>query len=247
MIEVRPLTELPDLARAVELQREIWGFADIDLLPVRLFVVATKIGGRILGAFDSGRMIGFCLAIPGLKPGGKFYLHSHMLGVLPEYQNAGIGRRLKLVQRDEALARGVPLIEWTFDPLELKNAFFNIERLGCVIRRYVHNQYGITSSQFDQGMPTDRCTAEWWLDHPRVHAFLAGAPPPRPPIEHTIEIPYAITELRKSDVRKAREIQARAGDQFERAFSQGLAVVGFERTESAGRYLIGRWSPEDAL
>ncbi len=127
---IREIAEHDELEEAVNLQQPIWGFEDVELLPLRLFVVATKIGGHVLGAFDGERMIGFCLAIPGLKPGGVVYLHSHMLGVLPDYRNQGIGRQLKLRQREDALARGIGLIEWTFDPLELKNAFLNIERLG---------------------------------------------------------------------------------------------------------------------
>src|SRR5271170_6963065 len=114
MIEIRGLTESEDLKTVVKLQREIWGFEDVDLLPLRLFVVASKIGGQVFGAFDGRRMVGFCLAIPWLKAGGKTYLHSHMLGVTQEYRNAGVGRMLKLVQRDDALKRGVSLIEWTF-------------------------------------------------------------------------------------------------------------------------------------
>src|SRR5690242_12175490 len=130
-IEIRQLVELSEFAEVVRLQREIWGFDDIELLPLRLFVVADKIGGQVLGAFDRRKMIGFCLCIPGLKSGGKQYFHSHMLGVQPSYRNTGLGRRMKFAQRDYALACGIDLIEWTFDPLELKNAFFNIERLGA--------------------------------------------------------------------------------------------------------------------
>ena len=130
MVEIRKLTKHEELAGSVRLQKEIWGFEDIELLPLRLFVVAEKIGGQVLGAFDGDKMVAFCLGIPGLKPGGHYYLHSHMLGVLPEYRNTGLGRQLKLRQRSDALERGIALIEWTFDPLEIKNAFFNIERLG---------------------------------------------------------------------------------------------------------------------
>ena len=135
-------SERQQFREAVALQKTIWGFERCELLPLRLFVVATKIGGQVFGAYDDGRMVAFCLAIPGLKPDGKIYLHSHMLGVLPGYRNAGIGRQLKLRQRDDALARGIDLIEWTFDPLDIKNAYFNIERLGAIVRRYVRNQYG---------------------------------------------------------------------------------------------------------
>jgi predicted GNAT superfamily acetyltransferase len=157
MIDIRPLTEREDLKAVVRLQRQIWGFEDVDLIPLRLFVVASKIGGQVYGAFDGAHLIGFCMAIPGLKPGGHTYLHSHMLGVLPEYRNARVGRSLKLAQRDDALSRGIDLIEWTFDPLEIKNAFFNMERLGAIVRRYVPNQYGTTSSPLHGGLPTDRC------------------------------------------------------------------------------------------
>src|SRR4051795_7439557 len=120
-IEVRPLVATTDLGEAVRLQQEIWGFRDVELLPVRLFVVATKVGGQVFGAYDGERMIGFLLAIPGLKPGGGSFLHSHMMGVVSEYRNQRVGRMLKVRQREEALERGIDVVEWTFDPLELKN------------------------------------------------------------------------------------------------------------------------------
>ena len=166
MAEVRALTAHDEFREAVRLQRQIWGFEDVDLLPPRLFVVATKIGGMVLGAFDGARMAGFCIVLPAVKRDGLTYLHSHMLGVLPEYRNAGVGRALKLAQREEALARGIDLMEWTFDPLDAKNAFFNIERLGAIARRYVPNQYGITSSPLHGGLPTvsssaDGCKIYW--------------------------------------------------------------------------------------
>jgi predicted GNAT superfamily acetyltransferase len=241
VIEIAVLSTQPEFKAAVELQKEIWGFAEIELLPVRLFVVATKIGGQALGAFDGERMVGFCLAIPGLKPGGKGYLHSHMLGVLPEYNNRGLGRSMKLAQREDALQRKIDLIEWTFDPLEIKNAYFNIEKLGAIIRRYVPNQYGTTSSFLHGGLPTDRCTAEWWIDTDRVDAAVSGRPVSRPAIEATIEVPTAIAELRKSDPKQAREIQKAIGERFQKLFAMGLAVVGFDRSEQTGSYLLGFW------
>jgi len=241
MIEIRALTSHSDFADAVRLQQQIWGFEEIELLPVRLFVVASKVGGQVFGAFDGSRMIGFCMAIPGLKPGGKSYLHSHMLGVLPEYRDAHIGRRLKLAQRDDALSRGIQLIEWTFDPLEIKNAFFNMERLGAIVRRYVYNQYGTTSSPLHGGLPTDRCIAEWWIGTPRVKAIIAGEVFARHPIEARIPIPSDIAVIRKEDPARAREIQREASVQFQEAFDRGLAVIGFEKSTEAGTYLIGKW------
>lgn len=241
VIEVRALTQLEEVTDAVRLQKEIWGFEDIELLPLRLFVVATKIGGQAFGAYDGLRMVGFCLAIPGLKPGGKYYLHSHMLGVTHDYRNAGVGRLLKLAQRDDAIARGVPLMEWTFDPLEIKNAYFNMQRLGAIVRRHVYNQYGLTSSHLHGGLPTDRCVAEWYLDTDRVRNIIAGTPPPQPPIEARIEVPTAIERLRLEDPAEARRIQKTVSDQFQLHFSNGLAVVGVEKNSETGTFLLAKW------
>jgi len=241
MIEIHQLTQLEEFATVVRLQREIWGFDDVELLPQRLFVVADKIGGQILGAFDNGKMVAFCLGIPGLKAGGKYYIHSHMMGVLPPYRNSGLGRRLKLEQRLWALARDVELIEWTFDPLQLKNAFFNIERLGVIIRRYVHNQYGTTSSTLHGGLPTDRLVPEWWIRSPRVEALTSGHPFTRNPTQARISIPSNINDLIQNDPARGRQIQKDVGDQFDQQFRAGLAVIGFEKSEDSGTYLLGTW------
>ena len=241
MIEVRSLTENHEFQEAVALQRTIWGFEEIELLPVRLFVVATKVGGQVFGAFDQGRMVAFLLSIPGLKPQGKYYLHSHMMGVLSDYRNAGIGRLLKLKQREEALSRDITVVEWTFDPLELKNAFFNIERLGAVVRRYVLNQYGTTTSALHGGLPTDRCVAEWYLDEDRVTVLLNTGKLIRPPEAARIEVPTAIQDWKLSNPARAREVQASISAQFQEHFRNGLAVVGFERGEDKGTYILGKW------
>jgi predicted GNAT superfamily acetyltransferase len=235
-IDIQPLTNERQFRDAVELQKTIWGFDDIELLPVRFFVVATKVGGQALGAFDEGRMVAFCMAIPGLKPGGKSYLHSHMLGVLPEYRDFGLGRRLKLRQREDAIAAGIGLIEWTFDPLEIKNAYFNIERLGALVRRYVRNQYGTTTSHLHGGLPTDRCTAEWYVNSERVRAVIAGEPLVRPPTVVRIEAPVATDGDR-------RKTQSRMADEFEAAFDHGLTVAGVDRTPEGGAYLLAEVTP----
>ena len=240
VIEIRKLTELEEFRSAVQLQKVIWGFDDIDLLPLRFFVVASRVGGQVLGAFDGGAMIAFCLGIPGIKPSGHAYLHSHMLGVLPQYHNLGIGRRLKLRQREDALARSIPLIEWTFDPLELKNAFFNIERLGAIVRRYSVNQYGVTASPLHGGLPTDRCYAEWWIDSPRVHATLAGTRL-QPDTVERIAFPANIAQIRSEDNARAREIQQANAEKFQSAFARGLAATGFTRNDAEGIYLLEPW------
>jgi predicted GNAT superfamily acetyltransferase len=241
MIEIRALHNHEEFVEAVQLQQIIWGFDEVELLPVRLFVTATKVGGQAFGAFDEGKMVGFCLAIPGIKPKSKPYLHSHMLGVLKDYRDAGVGRMLKLEQRKDALARGIELMEWTFDPLEIKNAYFNMERLGAVVRRFVLNQYGTTSSKLHGGLPTDRCVAEWWLASPRVEALLAGKQPERAEIVDRISVPSDIYEIKETDHARAREIQQRVSSHFLEKFAKGLAVTGFERTPESGTYLLSTW------
>jgi predicted GNAT superfamily acetyltransferase len=244
VIRIRRLAEHTEFAEAVDLQRRIWGFEELELLPVRLFVTALKVGGQALGAFDGTRMVGFCLAIPGIGPGGTNYLHSHMLGVLEEYRNAGVGRKLKLAQREDALARGIDLVEWTFDPLELKNAWFNIERLGAIVRRFVPNQYGCTTSPLHAGLPTDRCVAEWRLESPRVKNILAGNAPKHSDTVARIDVPAEIDSLKHADPVKAREIQSRVREEFLQSLSDDLAVTGFERTPDAGVYLLQKWPSE---
>ena len=221
---------------AVALQKFIWGFEDVDLLPARLFIVATKIGGQAFGAYDGDRIVGFCLAIPGIKHGARAYLHSHMLGVAPSHRDLGVGRMLKLCQREDALARGIDLMEWTFDPLEVKNAYFNIERLGVVVRRFVRNQYGFTTSHLHRGLPTDRCTAEWWMGSSRVIGLLSGNPEPRQPVEERIPVPI--------DPEQAHAEHARVTDQLQAHLESGLAVTGFERTATHGIYLLSKWQSQ---
>jgi predicted GNAT superfamily acetyltransferase len=240
-LTLRKLTSIADFEEAVALQKTIWGFADIELLPRRLFVVANKIGGQTMGAFDGDRMVAFLIAIPGVKADGTQYIHSHMLGTLREYRDRGLGKKLKLMQRDDALERGIQLVEWTFDPLELKNAFFNIERLGAVVCRFVPNQYGTTSSHLHGGLPTDRCIAEWWVGSPRVTTVLSGSKREREAIQARIDIPANIADLRTADPSKAREVQQRVCEQFLEHQRNGLAVVAFESTRETGSYLFAPW------
>jgi predicted GNAT superfamily acetyltransferase len=239
---VRHISDPTRMRDCVELQKEVWGFDDADLLPVRMLVVASKVGGQVFGAYDGDRLAGFLAAIPGVKPSGEVYLHSHMLGVRDEYRNSGVGKQLKHEQRRDAIDRGFMLVEWTFDPLELKNAYFNIERLGAVVRRFTLNQYGFTSNRFDTGLPSDRCTAEWWVSSRRARAVASGASNrPWPTVDARIAVPVEVALLRELDSPKAREVQHRVSQQFLEHFSKGLAVIGFERTETHGVYLLGEW------
>lgn len=238
---IRDCLSLEDLQQCVAVQKTVWGFADKDLIPVRFFVVARKIEGQVIGAFAaSGQMVGFCLGVPALR-GSTVYLHSHMLAVLPAYRTTGVGRRLKLEQRRQALDRGITLAEWTFDPLEWKNAAFNLNRLGAIARRYVPNQYGISSSPLHRGLPTDRLVAEWWLDSPRVLARFKGNTGAPDPVQARIAVPLEILENPGENNRVIADVQSRLRDQFQQAFAEGLAAIGWEVTGATGSYLLGLW------
>ena len=242
-VVIRRCQGLEELHACVGLQKEIWNFTDAELVPLRMFVVAVKVGGQVMGAFDGNEMVGFALSVPGTRS-GHVYLHSHMLAVRKEHRNSGLGRRLKLLQREDALSRGIELIEWTFDPLEIKNAYLNIEKLGAISRRYNINQYGITSSPLQGGLPSDRLIAEWWLKSMRVQTLLATGKNPSFQQRAAIEVPGPIYEWKAAtETRgKAQQVQERNRQQFLRSFDDRLAVLGYERDpEGNGEFLLGDW------
>ena len=195
-IVIRNCDGLEELEACVQLQKEVWGFNDIDIVPARVFLVASKIGGQVIGAFRGEELVGYTLSIPGNR-NGHVYLHSHMLAVTESCRNLGLGRKLKLAQREDALEKGIELIEWTFDPLEIKNAYLNIVKLGAIARRYNINQYGSFSSPLQGGLPTDRLVAEWWLRSDRVEAVLADQGPRPFTTEKTIAVPAEIYSWKK--------------------------------------------------
>jgi predicted GNAT superfamily acetyltransferase len=231
VIEIREISALSALEEAMRLQQRVWGYADLEALPLSWFVITRETGGQVLAAYSAGEMIGFCAAIAAIGKDGRPYLHSHMLAVLERFRNAGVGRALKLRQRDDALARGIDRIEWTFDPLELKNGYFNLVRLGAIARRYSENHYGLTASPLHGGLPTDRLVAEWRLCEKgsNRHAEVAAR----------IAYPAGIARIRSEEPERAREIQRANAALFRDAFARGLAVTGFERTEREGVYLLG--------
>ena len=221
----------------VDLQKQIWGYSEIDTVPDQMFIVARESGGQVLFAFDQDQPIGFALAFAAIDE-GTIYLHSHMVGVVPGYQNRGAGRLLKLAQRDGAIARGINLIEWTFDPLQLRNAHFNLVRLGAVVRRYIPNLYGRTSSPLHGGLPTDRLVAEWWIQSIRVADILSGKPHVPTSDEVRISLPSTIREICVTDVQEAEKIQKRVREEFEHQFAEGRSAVGFEFDEKQSSYIL---------
>lgn len=242
-IRIESLTGFEQFDRCAALQETVWGSGDGDAVSRRIFTVVSHIGGQVLGAFDGDTLVGFAFALPGYRD-GQAYLHSHILAVLPDYRNAGIGRRLKFAQRNDAIARGFDLMEWTFDPLEIKNAHLNIARLGAVVRRYHPNLYGFSSSPLQGGLPTDRLYAEWWLRSPRVVGLLRGEALPPQAIEQRITVPRAICEWKQDPQRRilAEAVQSGNRKAFASAFQRDLAAVGYEcDNEGNGAFLLGRW------
>ena len=234
-IEIRHCESLAEYEECVRLQRTTWG-KDI-LVPSAIFVVAHHTGGQAFAAFDGAKMAGFTLALAGTR-GGEPFLHSHMTAVLTEYQDRGVGRRLKLFQRQDALKHGIRLVEWTYDPLELKNARFNLVRLGAVVRRFIPNCYGITDSPMHAGLPTDRFIAEWWLDSDRVKDILADNPSPTAGAVQRVSIPADISDIKIKNREAAEHIQSEVRVQFEKYFAEGYVATGIETTGPNADYVF---------
>ena len=260
MIVFRSCSGFDELEACVRLQIEVWGYNEGDVIPRRAFLVGQKIGGQVIGAFDTevpgspaeggpDSLVGFALSLPGVKTGEgipRAYLHSHMLAVKEGYRNRGLGSKLKLEQRKEALSRGIRHMEWTFDPLEIKNAFLNIHKLGAIVCGYRVNFYGVSSSRLQGGLPTDRLLAEWELDSPRVLAILdsqgAAGQVAEERVQVRIQVPASIYEWKASDSERDRAlaVQMENRSRFQEAFSQGLAVLGFVRdAEGNGVFELG--------
>jgi predicted GNAT superfamily acetyltransferase len=231
-ISIRSCHTNQEFEQMVELESQVWGFGERELVPSQMYVVAAKIGGQVLAAFVGSKIVGFVLAYPGIRQ-GEPYLHSHMAAVLPEFQDLGIGRKLKLAQREDALARGISLIEWTFDPLQAKNAYFNICRLGVVARRYVPDLYGSTTSPLHAGLPTDRLVAEWHLASERVAEVLGGK---QPAVGNAVERVHMA--LDESSPRSFADQQTKVRGRFQELFAEGYKVTWFERHAGGDAYVL---------
>ena len=243
---LRNCTELDEFRACVALQQEVWGFSDAELVPLRIFSLAPKIGGQVVGAWEGETLIGYAMAIPGSCYGHP-YLHSHMVAVKESYRNTGLGRRIKLFQREDAIAHGYELMEWTFDPLEIKNSYFNLERLGAIAGRYNVNQYGITNSPLQGFLPTDRLVAEWWMKSRRVDTVLSTGHHPPVQEEERVEVPAEIYAWKADPASrgKAVNVQKRNRELLQNAFSRGLSCLGYARdADGNGCFHLGRWDEE---
>jgi predicted GNAT superfamily acetyltransferase len=239
-VVVRSCHKLAEFHACVALQREIWGEEPLEVEPATMFVVAAHTGGQVIGAFDGELLVGFTLAVAGVRDRVP-YLHSHMTGIKDGYRDRGIGRKLKLFQREEALGRGIRSILWTFDPLELRNAHFNLNRLGAVCREYLPNLYGVTTSPLHRGLRTDRLLAEWHLNDPRVLAAVdrescgmvsTGETMSAVEIFVPKKVPYDL-----GDFSEVAPLQDRLRDEFTRRFADGYVATGVATGEKAAYIL----------
>jgi predicted GNAT superfamily acetyltransferase len=251
-IQIRKLATLPDFHRCVELQRLVWGESDLETTPYTMFVVAHQTGGQVIGAFDGELMIGFTMAVVGLHALTP-YLHSHMTAVLESHRNRKVGRLLKLFQREEALSRDIRLVEWTFDPLEVRNAHFNLNRLGAIVRTYIPNFYGVTTSPLHNNLPTDRLLAEWHLDSRRSIAAIENIPAAQPEPVATIHIPAEVSasvgaalgrppSSATNTLASKSDLQSRIRSEFQQWFAKGYAATSIHLTAEGAHYGLIPWS-----
>jgi predicted GNAT superfamily acetyltransferase len=244
-ITVRTLDSIPDFQRCVQIARQVWADADRDTEPTVTYVIAHHTGGQVLGAFDGDTLVGFTKAYVGLHDRTP-YLHSHMAAVLPSHRDRHIGRQLKLAQRDQALRQGIRLIEWTFDPLETKNAHFNINRLGAISRRYILDFYGITTSPLHRGMPTDRLLVEWHLDSPRAIAAMNDLPAEPRACPARIHLPKGVLpaglQAEPSSTTSLIELQSRLRAEFTQWFAKGYAVTSVQSNSLGVDYCLSPFS-----
>lgn len=265
MIVLRDITEHSELKAVEELQKQIWGCSDREILPSLALIPIIEIGGVLIGAFDENDLVGFVLGFPGIED-GRLILHSDMLGVKPHYRSHRLGYRLKLAQREKALQKGIDKITWTFDPLQALNAHLNFNRLGVISDCYKVNYYGQTSS-FLHRTGTDRLWVSWLLNSERVRTKLEGGALANGPkdIEGAttvlavgvkgepvlknilgegsvaIEIPGNMNELITADSELAISWREESRQAFTSALGGGYTVVEFYRFERNGRS-IGSYS-----
>nr|BAL54804.1 chorismate synthase [uncultured Acetothermia bacterium]BAL59884.1 chorismate synthase [Candidatus Acetothermum autotrophicum] len=276
MITIRPLQTLDELHACEQLQKEIWGFEDISVVPHHLLLTTIKNGGILLGAFEGERLIGFVYGFPGIED-NKLKHCSLMCAVRSERRFQGVGYELKLKQREAVLAQGIELITWTFDPLVSPNAHFNLHKLGVISNKYERNLYGDMRDRLNAGLETDRLTVEWWITSPRVQRRLQHeqrtSVSSLPVINQTeerngflvnleyslqctepkvlLEIPYHWQRMREQNMPLVKEWRHQTREIFEHYFAQGYYASDFLVTEDEGRtrafYLLEKTTKEALL
>ena len=240
-IAIRECTTVDELSECVALQKEVFALPDLEISPVRHLIVTRSAGGFTLGAFMDNKLIGFVLSVPAYLRGERAF-YSHMTAVKASFQGSGIGARLKWAQRDRSLAAGVKFVKWTFEPVKARNAHFNLEKLGAVVREYQENFYGIdyaTAPNFRIGLESDRLYAEWELECEKVGSLSEGEEyaATQTPVA-TIVIPTDWNSLVATDPQAAHAEQLRIRAEFKSAFSRGMICRAFERSDTSPKYLL---------
>jgi predicted GNAT superfamily acetyltransferase len=250
-IVIRECVTVDELDHCVLLQRDVFGLPDLEISPRRHLIVSKQAGGWTLGAFVGQRLVGFVHHMVAVRNENEIFGYSHMMAVAFDYQNKGVGARLKWSQRERALREGRSFIKWTWDPMQARNAHFNLNRLGVTVSDYATNFYGtdygttpdLTNAE-PAGLASDRLFAKWQLKSPRVKTLADAAsvekkqPGPKP--ELTIKIPANWTKLSRENPVEAKQEQLRVRSEFQSAFSRGLVAGGFERSNEEPRYLLYR-------
>ena len=271
-IVIREIERTQEVRAVEDLQKEIWGLPDLDVVPLTQLVAAKAAGGVLLGAFADEALIGFVYGFAGYEH-GRMTHHSHMLAVKPAYRNLSVGHKLKQAQREFVLALGITEMTWTFDPLQSLNAHFNFNRLGVVSNRYLIDFYGTDAVSFLHRNGTDRLWVTWLLASERVverlenvagdlgHdriGLLVELGESNAPLfndidlkdagDHVlIEIPADISSIEQQDAELAAAWRGSTREAFTRAFTAGFVAVEFVRGQRAGRYILDRNSVDDGF
>ena len=232
-VTIRHIDNVADIRAVEQLQKEVWGIPDLDVVPLTQLVAAKEAGGTLIGAFDDDVLVGFVYGFASFEF-GKHAHHSHMLAVKPEYRNHDLGRRLKLAQREQVIAQGIDLITWTFDPLQSLNAHFNFNKLGVVADRYLPDFYGDEPASFLHQTGTDRLWVSWFVSESRSSLVFDSND------SITIEIPGDINSLVQQQPQTARKWREETRRAFMEGIKAGYVVVGFTRENDVGKYLLQR-------
>ena len=239
-IVIRQVESFAELRAVEEMQKEVWGVPDLDVVPATHLVAVVAAGGVLLGAFDGELLAGFVYGFVAQED-GEIAHHSHMLAVKHAYRNFNLGYKLKLAQREAVLAQNINVITWTFDPLQSLNAYFNFAKLGVIAERYVVNFYGEEATSFLHQTGTDRFWVKWILNSERVIKRLNKDMSLEEPADKVlIEIPGDINAVHEESPERAREWRERTRRQFTEAVDAGYVVKDFYREADRGVYILGR-------
>jgi len=264
-VVVRDIDGQTEMRVVEELQKEVWGLPDLDVVPLTQLVAAKAAGGLLLGAFDNEKLVGFVYGFVGNEH-GKMTHHSHMLAVKPDYRNFNVGYKLKLAQRERVLTQGITEMTWTFDPLQSRNAYFNFNRLGVVSDRYLIDFYGTDAESFLHRNGTDRLWVTWLLtsrcvlerlesdqddlEPGQIRALVELGEKNEPFLndldlknavdQASIEIPADIINIEEQNPNIAADWRNATRTAFSSAFSAGYVAAEFVRGSKSGRYILSR-------